>query len=109
MAKFFTTYGGFQMAVDDIQEWQRETFPGVAPKDALGRMLQEADELEEVMDELPNVPVSEVMDELADVFIVMCQVAAALDGDLSDAVTRKMNINLSREWKINPDGTGQHK
>lgn len=97
--KKFYVDQGFVTTVEGIQRWQRETFPGVKPEAALDRLKTELVELEEDLHDI---------DELADCFIVMCQLASSIEGDLGKAVERKMTKNLNRQWKISADGTGQH-
>lgn len=106
--KYFTAYGGFSMCCDDIQFWQSETFPDVAPSSALERLEEELQELGDELHSLPDTTVDAVMDEVADCFIVLNQIALALGGDFGAAVQRKMNKNLNRKWDIRADGTGQH-
>lgn len=92
---------------DDISQWQRDTFPGVLPQAAIGRLKKELDELSNEVAE-GNVRHDRIADEVADCFVVLVQVADALGVNLNRAVTRKMNINYRRDWHINADGTGQH-
>lgn len=106
--KHFTAYGGFMMCCDDIQDWQRETFPAVVPTAAFERLEEELRELGDELHSLPDTTVDAVMDEVADCFIVLNQIALALGGDFGAAVQRKMTKNLNRKWDIRADGTGQH-
>lgn len=47
------------------------------------------------------------LEECADVFILLCQIAERLDGDLMEAVAAKMRINRARQWRRLPDGRFQ--
>lgn len=97
---------GFEIAIEDIQKWQEETFPGVTPQAAFERL---EDELNELRDELTgHYRGEDALDEVADCMIVLCQIAKAVGGSLPAAVKRKMDKNLNRAWKIGADGTGQH-
>jgi NTP pyrophosphatase (non-canonical NTP hydrolase) len=51
---------------------------------------------------------TKVAEELADVFIVMCQVCEHLGHDLLEVVNSKMDINAARKWHVKGDGTAQH-
>ena len=109
-----TTYETFHAwGLDQFQEsiarWQNENFPGVTPGAAFDRLEQEIEEFGELFRVSPTPRrIEEYANEAADVFIVLVQVCDSLGIDLADAVTAKMNVNLARKWKINPDGTGQH-
>jgi NTP pyrophosphatase (non-canonical NTP hydrolase) len=49
-----------------------------------------------------------IVEEVADVCIVLCQIPEIFGLDLGEAIDRKMQINRAREWRTNGDGTGQH-
>jgi hypothetical protein len=46
--------------------------------------------------------------EAADVYIVLCGVAALYGFDLDREATAKMRVNRARKWKARGDGTGYH-
>lgn len=87
-----------------INQWQRETF---GPQDRLGPIE------EKLQDELYELAVTDPDDtkyaeELADLQIVLYQLAGAAEVDLVAAVDRKMLINRARKWDVRGDGTAQH-
>jgi len=91
-----------------IHKWGSETFgnaPSVKPY-AL-RAKKELNELIEAIDKGESKDA--ILDEAADVTILLHRLAASLGNDLSEAVNRKMNINRTRQWTKSGDDVGQHK
>ncbi len=90
-----------------IYQWVRETFG--EPRSNFQIFERAQEEFDEVNFALVNGSVPEiVVEEIADVVIVLSQIAERLGVDLADAIDRKMAINRAREWKTAGDGTGQH-
>ena len=91
-----------------VNAWQRETFGPQTNHFAIAdKLLHELWELHAKMQK--NAPRHEIAEELADVQIVLWQLAGAYNIDLADAVARKMHINrYERAWNVRGDGTAQH-
>lgn len=92
-----------------ISDWADRTF-GTA-YDALTIGVRANEEMAELLTALAADRVGEsakVMEELADVVIVLKRLAAIHGGDLDAAIDRKMDINAKRDWKLRGDGTGFH-
>jgi NTP pyrophosphatase (non-canonical NTP hydrolase) len=90
-----------------ITKWQLETFGKISLFAAFKRARKEWRELQDKID--AHAKTIDLVDEAADVVIVLYAFAEAMGLDLHEAVDRKMAINRSREWVLNGDGTGQHK
>ena len=90
-----------------ITRWAVDTF---GEPESYGKILSRAsEELEEaILSYYDGVPGAKVAEELADTYIVLCQVAEHLGYDLLDEVQAKMQVNSNRTWRLNNDGTGQH-
>lgn len=88
----------------DVQRWQRDTFRETATvSGALAHLRKELDEVEEAcqlgLDAWP---------EVADVFILWCQVASQVGmgpAGAAYAVEEKLETNRQRKWKA-PDADG---
>lgn len=102
----------------DIAAWQTETFG--PPRQRTGpveHMAKEVDELRKTLGvlrvcKLGSVPYTSVhadaLEELADVFHLMVQVASDLGATpdvFATAVERKLAVNRQRKWKA-PDARG---
>lgn len=98
-----------------IYQWAVETF-GEAKSELhiYGRAKDEFQELEMALIDGVQLPdytfrnPERIVEEIADVVIVLSQIAERLGLDLGEAIDRKMAINREREWRTNGDGTGQH-
>lgn len=89
-----------------VNEWQRETFGEQSNPFAIAdKLLRELWELHAKMQKGTR---SEIAEELADVQIVLWQLAGAYRVDLQAEVDRKMAINRARKWRLHGDGTAQH-
>ena len=90
-----------------IYQWARETFGEPRSNFQIyNRAREEFRELGDVLIAGSNDP--KAVEEIADVVIVLSQIAERLGLDLGEAIDRKMAINREREWVTNGDGTGQH-
>lgn len=87
---------GLQSAV---VEWADSISPLRQPKDAVVKLVSEASEL---LDAVLNDP-SGVDGELADVFILLLDLANMHKVDLVEATWTKLRINQNREW-VEVDG-----
>ncbi len=96
-----------------ITAWQDETFgPSPSPWLVVARALSEMEELEDLVNDRDGVNDShsdaEILEECADVVIVLMRLARDVRGDLLEAVDRKMAINRARKWTLDGNGHGQH-
>lgn len=88
-----------------IEQWAHETFGTATP---LRAAIRANEEMAELLTLLAVDPDNEkVLEEVADVHIVLCHLAGTL-GDLQAAIDKKMAINRARRWKLDGQGTGQH-
>lgn len=92
-----------------IDRWADETF-GRAASAALiaARANQEMAELLLRLATDPNGMGLAIRDEAADVAIVPFRLAHVCRFDLLEAVERKMQINIGREWTSPGNGDGRH-
>lgn len=86
-----TDYDGLETA---IVEWADKISPLRRPQDTVVKLVSEASEL---LDAVLNNPAG-VPGELADVQILLMDLANMHGVDLADATRAKMQVNLSREW-----------
>ena len=92
---------------ESITKWAEETF-GIA-KSCLTIINRATEEIVEMRDNaLIDDKHPDIAEELADVFIVLYQVAAILGVDLHEEIDKKMAINRARKWKLRGDGCGDH-
>jgi hypothetical protein len=114
-----------------IMLWGARTFGDISPKRAARRSLEEMVELCVEVGLQPLDIINEVTaaiavaqdkakglehaaEELADVYITLCQLARALGAETGKAVliheevTAKMLVNRARQWAFDGQGSGQH-
>ena len=86
--------------IDEVAKWQRKTFGWkVTPEDAVARLKKELDEF------LGN-PCPE---EAADCAIMAVDLFRSIEvEDPHIHVRDKFHTNTQRDWRVAPDGTGQH-
>lgn len=90
-----------------IEQWRLQTF---GPSPSVARMAARAnEEMAELLraiasDRTPE----EIVQEAADVLIVLYGVAEMCGHDLHAAVDAKMAVNRSREWRLTDRGHGRH-
>jgi NTP pyrophosphatase (non-canonical NTP hydrolase) len=90
-----------------IYQWAREQFGD--PKSIFQIAERAAEEMSELFGKIADdAPRESIVEEIADVVIVLSQIAERLGLDLGEAIDRKMAINRAREWVTAGDGTGQH-
>tara|TARA_R100000808_G_C2112571_1_gene126212 strand:+ start:582 stop:881 length:300 start_codon:yes stop_codon:yes gene_type:complete len=89
-----------------IGRWAVETFGVPTLEVAESRAREEMDELQDAIN--LSVYPETIVEEAADVVIVLCHLAATMDRSLWDAVERKMKTNRQRIWKSRGNGTAQH-
>jgi len=103
---------------ETITAWANEQFGALPPLTTAARMNMEVAELlatlnngREVSEYSPEEAETyrqHAIDECADIYIMLAQVACALRGDLRTAVNQKMEVNRRRVWKQTKNGTFQH-
>jgi NTP pyrophosphatase (non-canonical NTP hydrolase) len=90
-----------------ISAWADETFGEASSNVRVAvRANEEMAELLRALTVDENHP--KAMEEIADVYIVLCRVAARLGGDILEEVDRKMAVNRTREWRKDGTGHGYH-
>lgn len=86
-----------------IGSWAQETFGKARnPKVIFTHLKREIQELEEALEE---GRISDIIQESADVAILLFNFADSKDFDLLEAVEAKHRINVRRRWKA-PDAEG---
>jgi NTP pyrophosphatase (non-canonical NTP hydrolase) len=88
-----------------INLWGSETF-GVSQPETLMLKLQE--ELQELQEAVAEGDHEQILDEAADLFIVLAQIVHP-HGSIEAAVASKMLRNLVREWEKQDNGTFKHR
>jgi NTP pyrophosphatase (non-canonical NTP hydrolase) len=90
-----------------VAAWAAETFgPASSNARVAARANEEMAELLRVLtvdDEHPKAA-----EEIADVVIVLYRLAECFGIDLHGEIDRKMQVNRSREWKLDATGHGYH-
>lgn len=82
-----------------IANWANKVFPGRSPTNALRKLLEE--EIPELMDAWRSDGYIDP-EELADVFILVIDIAYLLHIDILSVAHMKMGKNERRKWAINP-------
>jgi hypothetical protein len=91
-----------------IAEWAEQTFGPTANLAAIAaRANKEMAEL--LMHATTCAPPEVLLEECADVDIILKRFAKVAGGDLNDAVDRKMAINRERRWIRDGHGHGYHR
>lgn len=92
---------------NSIAAWADSTFGVPTPLRAATRMNEEVAELLAKMT-VPNTSTAAIIEEIADVQIVLMVLAGRMNIDLMAEVQKKMDINRERKWKLDGSGCGQH-
>ena len=93
----------------EITAWANETFGESTVWYLYQRLYMEHDEFSCAIGENPNEDKLQVVDELADLYIVGVQIAEKLGIDLMERVSEKMEKNKARKWAKDPeDGMWKH-
>lgn len=90
----------------EITTWAAETFPDATMDDIAHKFGDEVAEL--FCDAGVWAEHGEVADELADVAILLYQIADRCGVDLDTVVREKMETNRARTWERLDDGTWRH-
>lgn len=97
----------------DVQQWQRETFPGGSAIGAVNHLLEEAgelaDELERHRETGDDNALGLAEEEAADVLLLLIAVAGLVGFDLLAAARTKMVKNRQRIWESTPNRRGYRK
>ena len=90
-----------------ITEWIETTF-GSAGSNArvVARANEEMAEILRAVTIDDNHP--QIVEEIADVFIVLYRVATRLGVDIHEEIDRKMAVNRTRKWTLDGSGCGYH-
>lgn len=90
-----------------INEWIEETF---GPAGSNARVVARANE--EMAEMLRDVTTQDdhpnLVEEMADVVIVLYRIAARLGVDLHEEIDKKMAVNRARRWSLDGSGCGYH-
>ena len=116
----------FEVLAEEIAKWNKLTFPAAEEKGQLAKLDEEFKELRAAIKDETDFSV-EVLGELADCFIVAAALCyrfdsmiglftmkaivkhcADADGELYDAIQKKMTINFNRSWKKQANGSYHH-
>lgn len=94
-----------------ITKWAIDTFGD--PDDITDIIDRAGVEFDEMVDAAYNAKqgiedYGHVIEEIADVFIILCQYCEHMGFDLQDAVDAKMDLNSTRSWIKTGNGVGQH-
>jgi hypothetical protein len=90
-----------------IALWAEQTFGLSTQLRAATRMNEEVAELLAKMSN-PSVSNAAIVEEVADVQIVLYVLASRLHMGLDAEVQKKMAVNRGREWRLDGSGCGQH-
>lgn len=85
------------VVLDDVYEWQRETFPSRTPASIAAHLLEEAGEL-------AREPLS--TEEMADVAMLLFALVRDTGADLAAALAEKLARNRLRDWSAPPNAQG---
>ena len=90
-----------------IHHWSKETFGQPKTQRCVARANEEMAELVKVASTRSSF--NELMEEAADIVIVLNVLAGVCSRDLWAMVEAKMKLNRSREWVSDGNGCGYHK
>lgn len=85
-----------------INQWQQEHFPTATERGVVKHLKEE---FREFLDAESDTA---ALEEAADVVIILYCWAMLNNFSLHDAIDAKMHKNRTRQWNIQPDGTGRH-
>lgn len=88
-------------SLDGVQAWVAQRFSDTPREGRIAKLLGE-------LDELAATNYTDI-EEMADVVIVLCHLAAAEGVSLWGAIQAKHALNLRRAWAQNPDGSYSHR
>jgi len=90
-----------------VTAFQKKYFSKTTPVGILNHLRQELDEIEEAVAQ--GAPKEHLKEEVADVYFMANQLMHTLDIDfdeLTEAITKKLDKNLARNWPDEPDENG---
>jgi len=91
---------------DSVAAWTTVTFGSPEPIVAAARANEEMAELLTAV--AKTKPDDYVAEEMADVVIVLYQLASTMGLDLHEAIDQKMRKNRARKWIADGTGVGRH-
>ncbi len=87
-------------------DWAEATF---GPVNDVNNLVERAyEEMHELAVSVKSSDRVNIMEEVADVVILLNRLSTELGFDLKDAVNQKMTKNRTRKWQSAGDGTGRH-
>jgi hypothetical protein len=98
------------LAAEDQQSialWAEQTFGLSTQLRAATRMNEEVAELLAKLSN-PSASNAKIIEEVADIQIVLYVLAGRLHMDLQAEVEKKMKVNRGRQWQLDGSGCGQH-
>lgn len=90
-----------------IAAWADDTFGRASLPTIAARLREEAKELIDAVN--ARACAEAILEEAADVGIILRRLCHELGCDLDGAIDRKMAKNRLREWETNGKGNGRHK
>ena len=102
-----TTDGLVAEDQQSIALWAEQTFGKPTQLRAATRMNEEVAELLAKLSN-PSVSNAAIVEEVADIQIVLYVLATRLHMDVQAEVERKMKVNRERKWALDGSGCGQH-
>ena len=90
-----------------IALWAEQTFGKPTQLRAATRMNEEVAELLAKLSN-PSASNAKIIEEVADIQIVLYVLATRLHMDVQAEVEKKMKVNRSRKWALDGSGCGQH-
>ncbi len=88
---------------NDVVRWANQTFPSRTRESIVKKLQEECKELLR-----PDITGEELAGEMADVFILIFDLAHWDRVDVMNAVHAKMEVNRHRMWEVSSNGTYQH-
>lgn len=88
-----------------LMGWQAQTFDGKATVE--GTLNHLDTELAEVRDAIAQGNIAEIRGEVADLFVLLVQLASLLNVSIGDATLEKLSTLLTRDYSGEPDAEGR--
>ena len=78
-----------------IEEWHTNTFPNATEKAIQDKLIEECIEL---LHAIKDKDTNNIIEEIADVFIVSCSLLSRKGLSFNGVVTNKLEVNKKRVW-----------
>ena len=92
--------------MQSIFDWQISVFG--PSKNHMRTVTRANEEMAELLTAVSLNDLDKVGEEIADIFLVLCGIAAPLNIDIFEEIDKKMAINRARTWRISDEGHGYH-